>query len=174
MLVHDSGVGELALFAVSPTGKVTYWESVSSGANAELVGQKRQGLHGALTGMLSGEVINNVIDAEPDGFILTSSAGRITHVSVRDPQGRPAINTQILRKDEPSSGGLFGGIRSVFSSTGWRRDIAAVRAGPARGKNRRRCIAATTHGVFQIWDLVRHSNKTLETEVNAYPVFNSG
>ena len=169
VLVHDSGVGELALLVVAPTGKIVYWESVSSAANADPIRQKQQGLHGSISGMLSGEVISTVADAEPDGFILTSTAGRAIHISVRDPQGRPAITAQFLRNDNASTGGLFGGIKNVFSSAGWRREIAAVRAGPLRGKNHRQCIVAFSYGVFQIWDLARHSRKTLGYELDSKP-----
>ena len=166
-LIHDSGAGELALLVVIPTGRISYWESVSSAANADLLRQKKQGLHGSVSGLLSGEVITSIIEAEPDGFVFTSSAGRVFHVSVRDPQGRPSITTVLLRGNGVSNGGFFGSIRSVFSSAGWRKDIAAARAGPLRGRSHRHCIVATTHGGFQVWDLARLSMKTLDFEIDA-------
>ena len=167
VLVHDSGAGELALLVVMPTGKISYWESVFSAASADLLRQKKQGLHGSVSGVLSSETISSITEAEPDGFVLTSSAGRIFHVSVRDPQGRPAITTVLLKGSGVSSGGFLGGIKSVFSGAGWRKDIAAIRAGPPRGKSRRHCIVVTTLGLFQVWDLVRHSTKTLDFELDA-------
>ena len=167
MLIHDSGVGELALLVITPGGKISYWESVSSAASADSLRQKKQGVYGAISGVLSSETITSVTEAEPDGFVVASSAGRVFHVSVRDPQGRPVITTLLLRGNNASSGGFLGGIRSVFSSANWRKDIVAVRAGPVRGKSRRHCIIATALGIFQVWDLVRHSTKILDFELDA-------
>ena len=168
MLVHDSGVGEIALLVVIPlSGQVTYWECVKRAANSDQARQNQRGLQGTVVGLLSGEFITRITEAEPDGFILTTNNGRIIHLTVRDPQGRPLINTIYLRSDNASHGSFFDSITSVFSSAGWRKDIAAVRVGPMQGKSHCSCIVATVQGVFQVWDLARHSSKNLEVEVDA-------
>ena len=168
MLVHDSGVGEIALLVVIPlTGQVIYWECVKRAANSDQVRQHQRGLQGTVAGLLSGEYITKVTEAEPDGFILTTNHGRLIHLTVKDPQGRPLINTIVLKSDSTSHGGFFGSITSVFSSSGWRKDIAAVRVGPMQGKSHCSCIVATAQGVFQVWDLARHSSKNLVIEVDA-------
>ncbi|MCJ1389263.1 hypothetical protein MMC18_002119 [Xylographa bjoerkii] len=167
MLVHDSGAGEIALLVVMPlSGHVTYWEAVKRAANADSVRQKQQILQGSIGGLLSSEVITRITEAEPDGFILTTSNGRVIHLTVRDPQGRPQISTQYMRSNVASGKGLLGSITSVFSAASWRRDIAAVRTGPLQGKSHRTCIVATAQGLFQAWELVRHSTKTLRFEVD--------
>ena len=148
------------------SGKVIYWQSVSTAANIDPVRQKQQGLQGTITGMLTGEVVTNVTEAEVDGFVLTFSTGRIAHLAVRDTQGRPALNTQYLRGQGTSGGGLFGGLKNVFSSAGWRRDVAAIRALPSLTKAQRLAITATTKGVFQLWGLNRTA-KTLVFEIDA-------
>ncbi|MCJ1293924.1 hypothetical protein MMC34_005481 [Xylographa carneopallida] len=147
-------------------GQVIYWESVKQAANAELVRQKQQVLMGSIGGLLSGETITKITEAEPDGFILTTSSGRIIHLAVRDPQGRPQISTQYMKNNTTSAKGLLGSITSVFSTGSWRRDIAAVHTGLLRGKSHRTCIVATVQGLFQAWELARHSTKTLLFEVD--------
>ena len=148
------------------SGQLTYWESVKQAANADLVRQKQQVLMGSIGGLLSGEAITRITEAEPDGFILTTSNGRVIHLAVRDPQGRPHISTQYMRSNTTTGKGLLGSITSVFSTGGWRRDIAAVHTGPLQGKFHRMCIVATTQGLFQAWELARHSAKTLLFEVD--------
>ncbi|MCJ1404140.1 hypothetical protein MMC11_007365 [Xylographa trunciseda] len=167
MLVHDSGAGEIALLVIMPlSGQITYWESVKRAANTDLVRQKQQILQGSTGGLLSGEAITRITEGEPDGFILTTSNGRVIHLTVRDPQGRPQISTQYMRSNAVSGKGLLGSITSVFSTASWRRDIAAVHTGPLLGKSHRTCIVATAQGLFQAWELARHSTKTLLFEVD--------
>ncbi|MCJ1243472.1 hypothetical protein MMC30_000669 [Trapelia coarctata] len=168
MLVHDSGAGQIALLVIMPvSGQVNYWESAKRAEQGDHIRQKQNGLQGTVGGLMSGETITRVTEAEPDGFVLTTSNGRLVHLSVKDSQGRPSISTQFLRSNSASSGSFFGTITSVFSAASWRRDIAAVRAGPLRGKSHRPCVVATAQGVFQVWDLVRHSSKTLVFEADA-------
>ena len=166
-LVHDSGAGEIALLVVLPlTGQIIYWESVVAAANTEQTRQKQQGLHGTVGGLFSGEFVTNITEAEPDGFLLAFSTGRVAHLAVRDPQGRPVINVQFLRNNAGANGGFLDNFKSVFSSASWRRDIAAVQVGPMYGKSHRTGIIATTQGLFNVWNLARHSAKTWLSEVD--------
>lgn len=168
MLVHDSGAGEIALLVVMPvSGQVNYWESAKSAERGDHIRQRQQGLQGTVGGLMFGETITSVTEAEPDGFVLTTSHGRLVHLSVKDSQGRPLITMQFLRSNSSSSGSFFGTLTSVFSAASWRRDIAAVRSGPLRGKSHRSCIVATAQGTFQVWDLARHSSKALIFETDA-------
>lgn len=148
-------------------GKINYWESVTGAAHADTMRQKQQGIHGSLSGLLSKEVVNDVANAEPDGFLLTTNAGRIIHLSVRDSQGKLAITTELLRGNGSISGGLFDGFRNPFSGSGWQKDIAAARCAPSKGKSRRKCVVVTKQCILQIWDFARHSAKTLDSEINA-------
>ena len=159
---------EPALLVVMPnSGKVTYWESLSSAANVDPYRQKQQSVQGAVSGLLSGEIITKITEAEPRGFVLTMSTGRLAHLMVSDPQGKPAINVQFMRDSGAQSGGVFGSLRSVFSSAGWRKDVAAVRAGTSRQRGQRSIVVATTKGSFQIWDLNWNGTHSLVSEVEA-------
>ena len=168
ILVHDAGAGEVALLVIMPlSGQVSYWESVKQAATIDLVRQKQQGPHGTVSGLLSGESILKITEAEPDGFVLITSNGRIVHLTVKDSQGRPLVSTQFLRSSGASGGSFFGSITNVFSAAAWRRDIAAVQIGPLQGKSHCSCIVVTKQGVFQVWELSRHSTKTLLFETDA-------
>lgn len=106
-----------------------------------------------------------ILNLESVGFILAFSSGRIAYMSVRDAQGRPGISVQFIRgSNGPASGGIFGGIRNALSSTAWRADIAAVRAGRAERPGERNIVVATTKGKLQSWTVHRGGHTTLETE----------
>lgn len=159
---------EPALLVVMPTsGKITYWESLASAVTADVSRQKQQSVQGAIPGLMSGETVIKIIEAEPRGFVLTCNTGRLAHLIVNDSQGKPSINFQFLRDNSAQSGGVFGSLRSVFSSSGWRKDVAAVRAGSSSQRGQRFVIAATTKGNFQIWDLNWNGTHTLVNDVDA-------
>ncbi len=159
---------EPALLVVMPnSGKVTYWESLSSAANVDPYRQRQQSIQGAVSGLLSGEFITKITEAEPRGFVLTLSTGRLAHLMVSDPQGKPAINVQFMRDSGAQSGGVFGSLRSVFSSAGWRKDVAAVRAASSWQRGQRFVVVATTKGTFQTWDLNWNGTHSLVNEVEA-------
>ena len=171
VVVPGSGAGDLALLIVMPvSGRITYWENAASAAHVDLARQKQQGIHGIIPGRLSGEIITKVTAAEPDGFVLTCNTGRVAHLAVSDAQGKPHISVQYLRGSATSGGGIFAGLKSVFGSSGWRRDVAAVKIGVSRVKGQRDCVVATTKGSFQIWDLIRHGTKSVSGEVDAKTV----
>ena len=159
---------EPALLVVMPnSGKVTYWESLSSAANVDPYRQRQQSIQGDVSGLLSGEFITKITEAEPRGFVLTLSTGRLAHLMVSDPQGIPAINVQFMRDSGAQSGGVFGSLRSVFSSAGWKKDVAAVRAGSSWQRGQRFAVVATTKGTFQTWDLNWNGTHSLVNEVEA-------
>lgn len=86
------------LVIVMPTtGKITYWESITSAAALDLTRQQRCGLEGSVGGMLSGESVIQMVDAAPAGFILGFSSGRLALLSLRDTQGRPTVRVQIMQ-----------------------------------------------------------------------------
>lgn len=155
------------LVVMPASGNVTYWESLSSAATIARHRQKQQGTHGIVSGMTSGEVICKVTEGEPHGFLLTFNTGRVAHMAVSDPQGHPAISVEYLRGSAASTGGLLGSLRGVFSSGGWKRDIAAIRAGNSWQRGQRCAVVATTKGVFQVWDLNWNGTNSFMFEVDA-------
>ena len=155
------------LVVMPSSGHVTYWESLSSAATIARHRQKQQGTQGVISGMMSGEVITKVTEGEPHGYLLTFNTGRVAHMTVTDPQGHPAVSVKYLRGSAAHAGSLLGSLRGVFSSAGWKRDIAAVRAGNSWQRGQRYAVAATTKGVFQVWDLNWNGTNSLLFEVDA-------
>ncbi|KAG4428319.1 hypothetical protein IFR05_016195 [Cadophora sp. M221] len=156
LVSHSASSTEPGLVVVIPTsGKITYWESVSSAATLDLRLQ-RNGVELSIPGMLSGETVIQILNAETAGFMLAFSTGRIAYMAVRDGQGRPAISVQFLRSGGgPVSGSIFGSIRNALSSSAWRGDIAAVRAGRQEKVGERNVVLATAKGKLQSWNIQR-------------------
>lgn len=166
-LVVPTAAEPAFLVVTASDGYITYWESLSSAASIDPNRQKQQGVQGAIGGMISGEVITKVTEAEPHGFLLTFSTGRVAHITVCDPHGKPSINAQYLRDSGSYTSGLFGSLKSVFNSAGWRRNVAAVKAGSSWQRGQRYAVVATTKGVFQVWDLNWNGTHSLVSEIDA-------
>lgn len=159
--------GEPSLLVVMPTsGKITYWESLSSAASVDSSRQRQQCVQGVVSGMMSGEIITKIIEGEPNGFVITFSSGRVAHMTIGDPQGKSVITIRFLQSGRAQSIGLFGGLKNVFSSTAWRRDIAAVRAGFSAHRGHRQLIVATSKAEFQVWDLNWNGSQSLLCELD--------
>lgn len=159
---------EPALLVIMPaSGKITYWESLTSAASVDSNRQKQQSVQGTVSGMLSGEFVTKITEAEPRAFVLTLSTGRLAHLVMSDSQGKPSINVQYLRNNGAQSGSVFGSLRGVFSNTGWKKDVAAVRAGNSWQRGQRYVIVATSKGSFQTWDLSWNGTHSLVNDVDA-------
>lgn len=157
---------EPGLVVVIPTtGKITYWESIASAATLDLIKLKSNGVGSTISGMLSGETVVQLLNAETAGFILAFSTGRLAYLRVRDGHGRPEISVQFLRGSSgPLAGGIFGSLRNALSSSAWRGDIAAVRAGPQEHVGDRNVVVATGKGRIQLWNLQRDGQNALHAE----------
>ncbi|KFY71833.1 hypothetical protein V499_07997 [Pseudogymnoascus sp. VKM F-103] len=157
---------EPGLVVVMPSsGKITYWESIASAATLDLIQQQRNGVELTIPGLLHGEVVIQILNAESAGFLLSFSSGRLAYMSVRDGQGRPAISVQFLRGTSGAgNGGIFGSIRNALSSSSWRGDLAAARAGPSLKPGERDIVSASSKGRLQAWSLHRGGHNTLEAE----------
>ncbi len=115
--------------------------------------------------MSSGETIDDIISAEPAGFILTFSHGRVAHLTVKDQLGRPAIGIQFLRKrGGTNSGGFFGSIRNLVGAER-RESVAAVRAGRAT-KGQRDIVLVTEGGELEHWSTHLNVGDSLRFELN--------
>lgn len=159
---------EPALLVVMPTsGRITYWENLTTAASVDKNRSKHQSVQGTVSGMLSGEVVTQITEAEPCAFVLTLSTGRLAHLIVSDPHGKPSINVQYLRDNGAQSGGVLGSLRGVFSNAGWRKDVAAVRSGNSSQRGQRYVVVATSKGSFQTWDLSWNGTHSLVNDVDA-------
>lgn len=151
---------------IPTTGKITYWESVSSAATMDLRLQ-RNGVDYTITGMYGGESVIQILNAESAGFVLAFSTGRIAYMSVRDGQGRPSISVQFLRGGSgTAAGGIFGSLRNAMMSSSLRADIAAVRAAKPERVGERNIVVATTKGKLQSWDIHRGGHVSLNAETD--------
>ncbi|PYH41790.1 putative nuclear pore complex subunit Nup133 [Aspergillus saccharolyticus JOP 1030-1] len=153
-LLSTATDGLPGLIVVAPnSGHIFYWETITGATALGYTRQKLCGLQGSINGLLSGEQATEVINCEPSGIIIRFCTGRAAHVTVRDPQGKPAVTASFLRN--PSTGaniGFLGGLRNAFGGGYWRRDIAAIQAGQSHQRGQREVVIATTRGSFEIWD----------------------
>ncbi|KAJ5051528.1 uncharacterized protein L3040_001304 [Drepanopeziza brunnea f. sp. 'multigermtubi'] len=152
---------------IPSSGKITYWESAAAAATLDLR-MKRNGVESSIPGMISGEIVIQIVNAESAGFLLAFSTGRIAYMSVRDGQGRAAISVQFLRSGSGIlGGGLFGSLRNVLSSSALRGDIAAVRAARPERVGERSVVLATTKGKIQSWNIHRGGHATVIGEAES-------
>ncbi len=151
-LTARSASGEPGMLVVSPKwGRVIYWETITN-ASTFIPGQASVGVQGSVPGMLSGETIQELINAEPAGFILAFSHGRLAHLSVRDQLGRPSIGIQFLRKSYgTSSSGIFGSIKNAFGLDR-RKGTPIVRPGSS-SKGQRDVIIMTEDAELEVWNI---------------------
>ncbi|KAH7326032.1 Nup133 N terminal like-domain-containing protein [Stachybotrys elegans] len=138
------------------TGKVVYWESISSAATFAFIKKDRSGVEYVINGMSSGEKVVAITNAESAGFILTFNTGRLAYMNVRDSHGRPSISVQFLRSNlTATTNGIFGSIRHAFSNLSLRGHIAAVRADRSARVGERNVVALTAKGRLQAWKIHR-------------------
>ncbi|GMG38653.1 unnamed protein product [Aspergillus oryzae var. brunneus] len=154
ILLSSVTAGLPGLMIITPdTGRIIYWETVSCAASLGLARQKQKTIQGSIPNLLSGEHITDLVNGEPSGVIVTLSSGRVAHITVRDPQGKPTVTVNFLRNTSGLSRiGFFGGIRNVLGGGFARKDLAAVRAGESHQRGQRDIIIATSGGLFEIWD----------------------
>lgn len=151
--------GEPGVVAVSARwGKIVYWETISS-ASSLLPGQTTS-VQGSIPQMQSNEVVEELINAEPSGFILALRHGRAAHLTLRDQMGRPGIGVQFLRKPTTGTGGLLGSIRNVFGGDR-RKGTPIVKAGGSR-KGQRDIVIATPDAELELWSTTLSSGNSLE------------
>ncbi|KAI8286481.1 Nucleoporin NUP133 [Colletotrichum sp. SAR11_240] len=160
---------EPGLVVVMPvSGKIAYWESISSAATLDFIRQQRHGVEGSISGMYSGERVIQITNAESAGFVLAFTSGRLAYMSVRDGHGRPTISVQFLRTSlGPAAGGLLGSIRHALTHTAGRGDIAAVRAERTTRVGERNVVAATLKGRLHAWRIHRggHHDTIVEADM---------
>ncbi|KAM0268235.1 hypothetical protein ACHAQH_010030 [Verticillium albo-atrum] len=159
---------EPGLVVVMPvSGRITYWESISSAATLDFIRQQRHGVEGSISGMSSGERVIQITNAESAGFVLAFTSGRLAYMSVRDTHGRPLVSVQFLRTSlGSSSGGIFGSIRHAFTQPQGRGEIAAVRAERNMQPGERNIVAATLKGKLHAWKIHRGGNHDTVAEAD--------
>lgn len=138
------------------SGKVVYWESISTAATFAFIKKDRSGVEHVISGMSSGEKVLAIANAESAGFILTFNTGRLAYMTVRDSHGRPSISVQFLRSNLAAThNGLLGSIRHAFSHLSLRGHVAAVRADRSARLGEKNIVALTAKGKLQAWKVHR-------------------
>ena len=158
---------------VPRTGKITYWESVTSAATMGLRLQ-RNGVEDVIK-LQSGETVIEILNAETAGFVLALSTGRIAYMNVRDMQGRPVISVKPIEPSQTHPVGIFGSLRKALPTFNLREDIAAVRAGPSKIRNERNVVVATSKGKIRYLDMqrggiVQHHGETQAREAIVHAI----
>lgn len=163
LVTPSTASDEPGLVIVMPvSGKVAYWESISSAATLDFIRQQRTGVEDSIPGMYSGEHVTQIVNAESAGFVLVFSTGRLAYLSVRDAHGRPGISVQFLRSGLAGNAlGFFGTIRHALSSAAFRGDIAAARAIQGSKVGERVVVAATSKGRLHSWKIHRGGHHEL-------------
>lgn len=156
------------LVASSSSGQITYWETISNAEIMGLIRQKQNGIQGVVPGMFSGEIITDLACAEPAGFILSFSSGRVAQLAVRDSQGRPAISVRFLQGGNRSAtGGILGGIRNVLSGSSWKKGIASVKASESHSRGQRDVTIVSLTGAIEVWDMHWSNGPSLKYRAEA-------
>lgn len=163
---------EPGLVVVMPvSGKIAYWEYISSAATLDFLRQQRNGVEETIPGMYSGEQVVQIMNADSASFILSLSSGRLAHMSVRDGQGKPAITVQFLRDTVETTAAwpnVFGSIRNALKHAVQRGgDVAAVRADGASKIGPRNIVAASRTGRLQAWRVQRSGHHETLANVDA-------
>ncbi|RAH61786.1 hypothetical protein BO85DRAFT_455907 [Aspergillus piperis CBS 112811] len=170
LLLSTVAGGVPGLMVVMPyTGKIIYWETISSAATLAFSRQKHSGIQGCIPGLLSGEHATDVINSEPSGVVVILSTGRVAHITIRDCQGKPAVTVSFLRS--PAGGGrpgLLGSLRNALGGGFYRKDIATVRAGESHQRGQRDVVIATSQGLFEIWDTHWNNGSMLKHQHDVY------
>lgn len=139
-LVTNGASSSIGLLVVSGH-RITFWHDIDTALSF-------QNSVDCTLSLFSGETPTDLANADHAGFIITLSSGRIVHLGLRDPQGKPALTTQFLRSND--SGGLFGSIKGLL---GGRREVVRVRTRRQGSRGQIEVISVTATGQVQIWDL---------------------
>ncbi|KAK6535191.1 hypothetical protein TWF694_001661 [Orbilia ellipsospora] len=157
---------EAGLVVVMPvTGRIAYWDSVSSAMTEGLL-QRRRGVEGALQ-LSSNEQANMITNIEPAGFIVCTNLNRVVHLSLRDGVGKPVVQITTLKNIGSSVvGGLLGGLASAFKSGSVKKEIVAIRPGRVIGRAERELLVATSHGHLTRWEVSRNGAAVVLSDVD--------
>lgn len=159
---------EPGLVVLMPTsGKITYWESISSATTLDFLRQQRNGVEDTIPGMHSGETVIQIVSAESAaGFVLAFSSGRMAYMNVRDAHGRPKVSVQFLRTSlGPSSSKWISGIRQMLNPVA-QDDIVAVRTDKSSHQGESTVVAVTSKGRLQSFRVHRGGHHDVLAEVD--------
>ncbi|KAK6339036.1 hypothetical protein TWF696_009832 [Orbilia brochopaga] len=157
---------ESGLVVVMPvSGRIAYWDSISSAMTEGLL-QRKRGVEGGIQ-LSSNEYAQSITNIEPAGFVICTTTSRVIHMSLRDGVGKPVVQITTLKNIGSSVvGGLLGGLASAFKSGSVKKEIVAVRPGRVIGRAERELIVATSHGHLTRWEVSRNGAAVVLSDVD--------
>lgn len=165
-VVASGSSTEVGLLLVYPSsGKVFYWENIDSIQALSLSQQRKQLVEGSVTGLLSRDTIDQLIDAESAGYLLLFSSGKLAHLTIRDAQGRPQISISSLNPSASTS--WLGGWTHALGR-GWRERISSIKTRPSATKGQVEVIGLNGDGVLKTWEISWAGNSNFIAEYNAF------
>lgn len=146
----NAGSQEPGLILVKPSsGQIAYWDAVGSAVAEGLI--QRAGVQTTLP-LAQGETVTYLCNAEPAGFVVSTSKGVLYNVSVRDSEGRPHLSFATMT----NLGGTWLSIKTLIGASQGRSDVVAVKPGIRDGNTERREVfVATKKAQIEKWELAR-------------------
>ena len=132
------------------SGHIAYWDAVGSAVAEGLI--QRAGVQSVLP-LVQGESVTHLCNAEPAGFVISTSKGALWNISVRDSEGRPHLSFVAMTN---TGGAWLSGLRSFIGGGLGRSDVVAVKPGVRdETSERREVFVATKRGGIEKWELAR-------------------
>ena len=159
----NAGSQEPGLILVKPSsGQIAYWDAVGSAVAEGLI--QRAGVQTTIP-LMQDETITYLCNAEPAGFVVSTSRGALYNISVRDSEGRPHLSFATMT----NMGGTWLSIKSFIGGTQGRTDVVAVKPGIRDGNTERREVfVATKRGQIEKWELARGGVYRLSGQGDVY------
>ncbi len=166
-LVSTGSNVETGLLLVSAaSGNVIYYDSIERAASLSLFQDRSTGVEGSLGKLFNGEFVTELICADHAGFVVVLSSGRISHMTLRDSQGKPRIFAQFLKATDQTSGGIFGSIRGMLTGESFTRTVAALHTRPLGPRGPIQAISLTEKCELQTWDLHWGGQNTFNSTID--------
>ncbi|CUS24815.1 LAQU0S20e00496g1_1 [Lachancea quebecensis] len=105
------------------------------------------------------ETVEDVVNCEPAGILVSTSKGRVLFVTIRDFSGKPQL--QLKAQLVKSHFGFF------FSPNKFKK-VVSIKSGHIPGKGERLAFVLTSGGDFQVWNLSAVSNCHRKISINLY------
>lgn len=135
---------EPGLVVIMPiSGRIGFWPALHSALAPS------SGLESKLS-LSHGEYVTHLCNAGAAGLVLSTSSGKLVHVSLRDAAGKAVV----VITNMSGNGGWLGAIINVAT----RKEIVSIKAGAARSREEREIHVVTKRGGLTIWEIARGGN----------------
>lgn len=140
--------GFLLLWPAS--GDLFYWERTSL-MNVEVSAPEFPGFLHYRIQLKRYESCKNLVSAEPAGFFLTLSSGRLLHLNLKDSDGNSSIQVRILFPGLHIPNCLLSLYNSIFAFTSGR--VIPIRCGSIKGPGERLVYSMHSGSTLRIWEI---------------------